>query len=292
MSFKRRRNILIEFVVIKGDFREVNEVGSYAGKRGKGCSCREPACVTPHYFYNRDRLDGVNSRIEEDFLRDRCDILRRRAETGGVIRAGEVVVDCFRNAHHAHFKADGGAIARELCNGIHRVVSADIEEVAYVVFFEDFNELFKRCGVVLRLREFFSARAESGGGGLFEEPERRLVRKLFAEIAEAFRKHSFDTVYRAVDFADAIGFHAPSYNAGQRCVYGSGRTAGLAYYSISDKLFHTLNSFQKIRIYITIISRSRRFFNTFYNFPQKIFRKEKIGITKQRRRNSDFILLY
>lgn len=87
---------------------------------------------------------------------------------------------------------------------------------------------------------FFLQEPRAAGGGLFEESERRLVRKLFAEIAEALCEHSFDTVYRAVDFADAIGFHAPSYNAGQRCVYGGGRPARLSYDSISDEFVHIL----------------------------------------------------
>ena len=47
--------------------------------------CREPACVTSHYFYYRNGRNGVYPAVTDDFLQCCSNVFCRRAETGSMV---------------------------------------------------------------------------------------------------------------------------------------------------------------------------------------------------------------
>ena len=53
----------------------------------------------------------------------------------------QIVVDGLGHAHEADVALDALAVLSQLADGIHRVVAADVEEVADVQLFEDGEEL-------------------------------------------------------------------------------------------------------------------------------------------------------
>ena len=86
VSFGYSFYILKVTLLRKVAFGEVDKVGSgfavctqYAGR------CREPACVTSHYFYYRNGWNGVYPAVTDDFLQCCRNVFCRRAETGSMV---------------------------------------------------------------------------------------------------------------------------------------------------------------------------------------------------------------
>ena len=235
MTGKCDFDVCVELVHIKRNFRQVNVVGT---ELREACRCGEPACVTAHDFNDGDCLGGVNRAVTDDFLHGGGNELRRGTVAGGVVGAGEVVVDGLRNADRTHLVVRGLQIFAQLCNGVHGVVAADVEEVADVVLLEDGDQVFVEGRIVRGLRELVAAGAESCRGSVDEELLLFFVdgsvrsREEFAEVAETFLQQSFDPVFHAVKSghrAGAVLFAEISVDyAGKRSVNGSSRTAGLS----------------------------------------------------------------
>ena len=88
---------------------------------------------------------------------------------------------------------------RDLVGRIHRVVAADIHEIADVVGTEHVDHPLKVF--VLALLQLVAACADRTGGGR-EPQEGNLVAGLSGEIEEFLLEHAFDAVAGAVDGAD------------------------------------------------------------------------------------------
>ena len=60
-----------------------------------------------------------------------------------MVGSEKVVIDGLGNADDSYLVSAILRIFRELCDGIHRIVSANVEEISYIVLFEDLDDLFK-----------------------------------------------------------------------------------------------------------------------------------------------------
>ena len=78
-----------------------------------------------------------------------------------MVGSGQIVVNRLRDADNHHFPAFDFAVFRKLVNGVHRIISADIEKIFDVITVEYFFKFlvfirFKSIG------KFMTAGAESG----------------------------------------------------------------------------------------------------------------------------------
>ena len=247
VDFQRRADVREELIVIERSLRQVDEVRSDAAdfpreRRGS----RQPSGVAPHYLDDSDGVADINRRVAKHLLHRRRDELRRGAEARRVVGADDVVVYRLRDAHHADIPAEvafSGA-ARELRDRVHRIVSADIEEIAYIKLAEKREEPpvdLVPLGIV-RVGQLLAAGAERCGGSVLEEPQILLGRALPVEFDHPTVEESFHAVERAVYAVDRLGCETSAYDPREGCVDGGGRTAGLSYDSVTFK--HFVISFQ------------------------------------------------
>ena len=166
-----------------------------------------------------------------------------------MVGADKVVVDGLRHADDTHLVLVTLGVLGKLCNGIHRIVAANIEEIAYVVLLEDlkqaginlFSALFALLGKLL------SARAESRCGSVLKTGDVLFVCKNSTKIDKILAKKSLNAVAHTVESADstAVGIlvKKTSDNTGKCCIDCRGRSAGLTYDSISVKNSHNFFSY-------------------------------------------------
>jgi len=86
-----------------------------------------------------------------------------------------------------------------LVGRVHRIVSADVAEVADVVGLEDFHDAVEVFGLMI-LELVTTGADRTGGGGRPQEGD--LQRVLIAEVDQFLFEHPFDAVPASVDRAD------------------------------------------------------------------------------------------
>ncbi|MPN57262.1 hypothetical protein SDC9_204956 [bioreactor metagenome] len=143
--------------------------------RGQRRRAGKPPRVPAHDFQDHDRPRVVDPRVLVDLHAGRGDVFRGAAVTGAVVGAEQIVVDRLRHAHDAAVVADGLQVPADLPAGVHGVVAAVIEKVAYVIFFEDLENTPVVGVVSLRVLHFITAGAEGGGGRVQQEFQLRCV---------------------------------------------------------------------------------------------------------------------
>ena len=216
---KSRSYVSEELVHIEVSLGEIYKIGSDSvydsadsGSGGK------PARITSHNFNDGYSLGGVNRAVANDLLHCGGDILCRRAEAGSVVGYNKVVVDGLGHAHDSHLVIVILQILGKLCNGIHRIVAADIEEVSDIIFLEDGKELFVNFISLTNLGKLFTARAESRRGGVLKLCDKSVICKIFVKVNESFLEKSLNTVSHSVKSLNAsvvnIFLHA-SDNSGK-----------------------------------------------------------------------------
>ena len=231
-----------EGVEVKRVLGQINKVGRdavYGASDRRGGS--EPARVASHYLNYGDCGEGVYRAVAYDLLHGDGNVFRRRAEAGGVVGHYKVVVNGLGNAHYTHFVIVRAGVLRKLGGGVHRIVAADVEKVADVVFSEYGKQLFVHCGVVTVAREFFAAGAERCGGGVLKASQLFVGVEQRAEVNETLLEQSLNSVPHAVYFADGPGCNAVKSAAndpGKCRVYRGCGASRLADDDISVKLFH------------------------------------------------------
>ena len=142
-----------------------------------------------------------------------------------MIGSEQVVIDRLRNAHNAAFITDALHILGNLVAGIHRVVSAVIEEIPHVVFLEDLKNALVIGIVHIGIFQLIAAGTERGGGGM--QQERELKRILFAHVIKNVVKNAANAVCRTVNLGDARIVQRGADDAVCACVNYRGGTAGL-----------------------------------------------------------------
>src|SRR5690606_1684913 len=158
-------------------------------------------------------------------------IARNTAVAGRVVDQLEggvahIVVDRLRYADRDQVQAGLGGEVSDLMRCVHRVVAADVKEVADVVRLHHVDhalEVFLLAGL-----ELVAARPNRPGGG--RRPQQcDLARILRRKVEQLFLEHAFDPVPAAVDRPEhiwivAAGFDHPT----QRVVDDGRRPAGLS----------------------------------------------------------------
>src|SRR5262249_6118259 len=119
----------------EGDLRDVDQVRrlvlAAAGQPGGG---RDPAGVAAHQLGGGDRVEGVHGLGVAAGLHDgRGQVLGHAAVARAVVGPHQVVVDGLGHPHHPQLVPLLPGQAVDLVGGVHRVVAADVEEVADVV---------------------------------------------------------------------------------------------------------------------------------------------------------------
>ena len=114
-----RANIGIKLVQVKIGLRQIYKVGTAALIRCQRGSSGQPPGMTSHYFNNRDHSGIVNTAVLVYFHAGGGDIFCSAAETGAVIRAEEIVVYGFGNAHNAAFVSGALHISADFGAGVH-----------------------------------------------------------------------------------------------------------------------------------------------------------------------------
>ena len=110
--------------------RRLAVCAQYAG------TCRQPAGVPAHDLNYGDRGNGIHAAVADYLLEGRSNVLRRRAESRSVVGFSNVVVDGLWNTNDADSYILCREVAVQLHNGVHRVISADVEECPDIVAVE------------------------------------------------------------------------------------------------------------------------------------------------------------
>ena len=144
-----------------------------------------------------------------------------------MVRADEVVVDGLGDADEADVASHLLAVARELRDGVHGVIAADVEHGGDARRVDALERACKEPRVGLGLRQLEAAAAEPAGGGVAQERERVVVRDRLVKVHRAPVEEALDPV------AHADGAHAllpcAGDDPGEAGVDGGGGASGLSY---------------------------------------------------------------
>ena len=116
--------------------------------------------MSAHYLDYGHRFDGVYRAVADYLLNGGCHVLRRRAEAGCVVGDRQVVVDGLGYADDPHLRASADKEGGELDDGVHGVVTANVEKGLYPVLFKASEYFFVDLGVVLLRGELVAAGAQ------------------------------------------------------------------------------------------------------------------------------------
>ena len=153
----------------------------------------------------------------------------------------QVVINGFRHADNTHVVPVRFGIYRKFCHGVHRVVAADIKEIADIVFLKDRENLLIHRVILPRGGEFFATGAERRRRGVLQQLQFGAVGKDLVQIRQSLCGKPLDSVAHSVQFTDGAlsVFQHAAYHAGKRGIDRGGRSAGLPHYRISDQLIHS-----------------------------------------------------
>ena len=75
---------------------------------------------------------------------------------------GEVIVNCLRHSHKSDIASDLFAVGRQLVDGVHGIISADVEEVSDIHIIEFFEYIFIHglCAFCIQLRQLVTAASQ------------------------------------------------------------------------------------------------------------------------------------
>ena len=155
-----------ERVHVEISLGQVDEVGTRAVLRRERGGGGQPTGVAAHDLDNADHARVVDVRVLIDLHQARRDVLGGAGVAGAVVGAIKVVVDRLGHAHDAALVADLLHVLADLIAGIHRVISAVVEEIADVVLFKYLEDALVIGVVLVGVLHLVAAGAEGGGGGV------------------------------------------------------------------------------------------------------------------------------
>ena len=220
-------NIRYELLGVEGTFGKINKVGALAARYyGKRCRGSKPACIPAHYLNNCNSLKGINGGVANNLLHRGSYVLCSRAEAGRMVGNHKVVIYSFRNSDNTHLIIVICGELRELRHGIHRVVTAYVEEISYIVFFENLDKALVGLGLNVGRLHLLPAGAESSCRSLLEYTEVVLIGETLGEIYKIFCQKPLYSVAHTVNGTDDVAcFKRTPNNAGERSIYCRGRSA-------------------------------------------------------------------
>ena len=223
---------------MEGQLRQADQVHALAVLApGQGGGGREPAGVAAHDLDDGHKVGAVHRRVADDLFHDHADILGRGAVAGRVVGEHKVVVDGLGHAHEADAGAHRAAVPRQLVDGVHAVIAADIEEPLDVQLFEDREQLFVDLFVLLRRGQLIAAAPQEGGGRALQQFDVHEGFQAFGQVAHLFVQQALDAVQHAVDVLRPAHL-AGLEHAGEAGIDDGGRAAALA----DDCVWHSGSS--------------------------------------------------
>ena len=198
-----------------------------ASLRGGG----DEADLAAHRLHHQDRV----GRRRAGVLLVRAEhaagpVPRDRAVAGRVVdelelRIADVVVDRLRHARGDEVQPALGRQRAHLVRGVHRVVAADVEEIADVVRLEHLDRAVEVLPVLLL--ELVAAGADRAGRRR-DAQQLDLLRRLRAEVHQLLLQHALDAVEPGVDRAEIVRERPARINDRAKAVVDDGRRpAGL-----------------------------------------------------------------
>ena len=222
-------DLLDEVIHIERNLGQADHVHALAvlgfrQRRGGG----QPARIAAHDLDDGHVLRAVDRRVADDLLHHNADVLGRTAVAGGVVGDHQVIVDGLGHAHKADVAADVCAVVGQLADGVHRVIAADVEEVADVQLLQNLEQpdvdALALGGVPVG--QLIAAGTQIAGRGALQKLNVQCGFQLVVQHAGAALQQTGYAVQHAVDLACAAALAALIYT-GQACVDDRGGAAGL-----------------------------------------------------------------
>ena len=155
-----------------------------------------------------------------------------------MVGSHQVVINGFGHANDTDLVIVVSGVIRELQNGVHRIVAADVEEVADIVLLEDTKYLGKGVGILDMVLQLPAAGSECGGGGAFKGVNFLFGIKNPEKVDKILLKEALDTVFHTVEGFDDTRFmclDSTADNTRKGGVNGGGGAARLSNDSVSVK---------------------------------------------------------
>ena len=149
---------------------------------------------------------------------------------------GQIVVDGLRAADKLLFCTGQQCIVGKLADGIHGVISADIDEDLNLQLVQKLEDSFVNFLILVDLRQLVAAGAQECGGSSLQKREVQLILDIIGEIDILLIHETLDAVAHAVNLVVA-SFHGGLEYAGKAGVDDSGGATGLSYDNITLHVF-------------------------------------------------------
>ena len=125
--------ILKEDILIKSNFRKIDKQRIVSIVFAGECTCgSQPSCMPSHDLDDRYGFLFIYIGIGCNLTNRGCDIFRGTSKSWCMIGVYQIIVDGLWFTNHTDRTSNGCGIARELADGIHGIIAANIEEPADV----------------------------------------------------------------------------------------------------------------------------------------------------------------
>ena len=115
-----------------------------------------------------------------------------------MVGEAQIVVDSLGHTDEPHTAAHLLPVAGQLCDGVHRVVAADVEHGTDVVLVKQGEQLDKRGGIGVRVGQLEAAAAQIAGRSTLEQLDAHAVIQQNVELQQLFLEQTLDAVLHAV----------------------------------------------------------------------------------------------
>ena len=111
----------------------------------------------------------------------------------------QIIVNGFGNSHKANPAAVKQGIIGKFLNGIHGVISPDIEEIFNLQFVQDLKDLVVKLGSVLDLRQLVTAGTQKRGRSPFQQVDIQIAFDVIGKIHYPFFQQPLNAVKHSID---------------------------------------------------------------------------------------------
>ena len=115
-----------------------------------------------------------------------------------MVGQAQVVVEGFGHTDEPHAAAHALTVAGKLCDGVHGVVTANVEHRADVVLVKQGEQLDERGGIGVRVGQLEAATAQIAGRSTLEQLDAHAVIQQDVELQQLFLEQTLDAVLHAV----------------------------------------------------------------------------------------------
>ena len=195
-----------ECIDVKWNLRQINQIRTFALFCLSQCSCTcQPACITSHNFNNSDHVFfiGQTQCIADDFLCGSCNIFCGTSESRCVVCQSQVIINCFRNAKEFLFVSFYDCVIRQFLDGIHGIISSDIDEGINFQFIQNFKNFVINFHVLMDFRQFKTAGTQECRWGSFQQLDIQIRMNLCGHIHISLIQQTLNTIQHTIYFVKA-----------------------------------------------------------------------------------------